>query len=357
MARWLLTLLALSAVTVAVVLAIARPGALSRPGTFVQPVAAVADFEPSPTPWAFIDKNINNGDGPCDIRDYQTTETVGSTHRLAVCLGNVPQEVYSFTLGISHDDALDTCTEVECLEGPCLDDNPDANDGEVSEWGGTGLGDGWVCSSMQGDSFASAAGFQLPEPVCNLNDCDPGPGAGEAWISCYASGESTTTLGDQAGETGALAVLTLNVAAAGTDNVEIKYLYVWGDDVPIAQCPTDDLVAFGAALNGDSAFAMDCVGATDTKQSGDGHKRPTRTPTPPPTATPVPPTVPPPPPPPTATPFGGVGPEIVAPATGSGPTDSGTPWAVWLAIAVAGTAAAAGGFYLRFAKGRRHGSG
>ncbi len=47
MARWLLTLLALSAVAVAVVLAIARPGALSRPGTFAQPVAAVADAEPS----------------------------------------------------------------------------------------------------------------------------------------------------------------------------------------------------------------------------------------------------------------------------------------------------------------------
>jgi hypothetical protein len=61
---------------------------------------------------------------------------------------------------------------------------------------------------------------------------------------------------------------------------------------------------------------------------------------------------PPPPPPPTATPFGGVGPEIVAPATGSGSPVGGFTWAIWLAAGIAG-AAAAGGFYFRYAKKAR----
>ena len=132
-------------------------------------------------------------------------------------------------------------------------------------------------------------------------------------------------------------MLDLDVLAAGTDNVGINWLVVYNiGGTPIAHCQYNDAGGVG----------MTCLGATDIKQSGETHKRATRTPTPaPPTATPVPPTVPPPPPPPTATPSGGVGPEIVAPTTGSGPTDSGTPWAVWLAAGIAG--AAAGGLYLR----------
>jgi hypothetical protein len=70
------------------------------------------------------------------------------------------------------------------------------------------------------------------------------------------------------------------------------------------------------------------------------HKRTTRTPTPTATATPEPPTPtpppPPPPPPPTATPSGGVGPQIVVPATGEGAeTGAGLPWTI-IGLAVAG---------------------
>jgi len=120
-------------------------------------------------------------------------------------------------------------------------------------------------------------------------------------------------------------------------------------------------IARPGALSRPGTFAQPVAAVADTQPSTTPtatitptpeettHKRSTRTPTPTATATAtqVPPTQPPPPPPPppTATPFGGVGPQIVGPATGSGPTDSGMPWAVWLAIA--GTAAAAGGLYLR----------
>ncbi|MCJ7830982.1 MAG: hypothetical protein MUP86_00440, partial [Dehalococcoidia bacterium] len=104
MSRWLLTLLTLSAVAVAVVLAIARPGALSRDGTFAQPAAAVPDTQPGATPWAYIDK-IENGDGWCDPThiDKTTTEYVGSSHQLAICIDNLPGAVHSFTAAISYD--------------------------------------------------------------------------------------------------------------------------------------------------------------------------------------------------------------------------------------------------------------
>jgi hypothetical protein len=362
MSRWLLTLLALSAVTVAVVLAVARPGALSRPGTFAQPVAAIADAEPSATPWAYIDK-LENGDGWCDPDhiDSTTTEYVGGSHQLAICVDNLPGAVHSFTAAISYDGALDQCIDKEChildslraqgtIVEACLDDNPDANAGETT-WppDSEGLGTGWTCSPLPGDQY-QAQYLLSSEPICTLPLLAmPAPSKNTAWIHCEGSGDYQ--FGGE-GEWGALAVLDLNVIGAGTDNVSISDLEVSGGEYTLT-CP------LAAAPNGDSLTtipSMPCQGATDIKREQEHHRsKPTPTPAPP-TATPVPPTVPPPPPPPTATPSGGVGPEIVAPATGSGPSDSGAPWAVWLAIAVAGPAAAAGGFYLRFAKGRRRGS-
>ncbi len=90
------------------------------------------------------------------------------------------------------------------------------------------------------------------------------------------------------------------------------------------------------------------------------HKRATYTPTPeatdtpePPTATPKPVTPTLAPPPPTATPSGGVGPQIVAPATGEGTeTGANLPW-TFVALAVAGTIGVVvglGGYLMWFSK-------
>jgi len=356
MSRHLLGLFAVLAVAAAVVLAIARPGALSNQGSFAQPAAAVADTEPSATPWAYIDK-VNNGAGWCDPSriDSITTEYVGDSHQLAICLGNLPGAVTGFTAAITYDGALDQCVDTLCHhvvlgfgsqtaltdgEG-CLDDNPDANAG-VTVWG-DGLGSGWTCSPLIGDQY-QAYPFALSEPVCDLQRVAISVSTeNTAWIHCEGDGDYA--LGDDEGW-GALAVLTLDVIGAGTDNVNIDYLDVAINNQPGITCSEID-------LNADSIIDIPCQGATDIKRQ---HRRPTATPTEEPTATVtrVPPTVPPtvPPPPATPTPFGGAGPAIVAPATGSGPTAGDAPWAVWLAAGAVG-AAAAGGFYYRYAKRTR----
>jgi hypothetical protein len=262
-----------------------------------------------------------------------STETVGDSHKLAVCVHNMPENIHGFYLSISYDDELDGCTEEDCpAQGTCLDDNPDANAGTTT-WGDS-LGDQWDCD-IEG------------EPVCHevytagdALDTLP-PEGGFATIWCRGDGNVTS---------GPLAVLDLSVLGAGTDNVEISSLTVYGDDeVAIARCGG---LQASPGITG-AAFPMICNGATDIKESGETHKRKTKTPTPAPTetATPVPPTVPP-PPPATATPLGGVGPEIVAPATGSGSPVGGFTWAIWLAAGIAGAAAAAG-FYFRYAKKAR----
>jgi len=365
MPRHLLGLFAIAAVAAAVALAIARPGALSNDGSFAQPAAAVADAEPTSTPWAYIDK-VNNGEGWCDPEriDDQTTEYVGDSHQLAVCIGNLPGAVYSFHLAINYDGALDRCIEEECIsdvasfsaqsalldgEG-CLDDNPDANAGDTV-WG-DGLGEGWSCSYLDGvgQEASEIIIIRAGEPVCDAPD--HATTHRTALISCYGPGEFTVatngssyTLGDD--ETwGALAVLDLSVIGVGTDNVEIEYLEVGGAcGTTMGYCSDyDELSAAFPAQE-----EMPCIGATDIKKQ---QRRSTPTPTDEPTATAtsVPPTVPPtvpPPPPPTPTPFGGAGPLVVPPVTGSGPTTGSAPWAIWLAAGIAGAAAATGGLYLR----------
>ena len=360
MPRHLLGLFAVLAIAAAVVLAIARPGALSNQGSFAQPAAAVADAEPTETPWAYIDK-VNNGEGWCDPEriDSTTTEYVGDSHQFAVCMDNLPAPVHAFYLAINYDGALDRCIEEECIpteggfsaqgalldgEG-CLDDNPDANAGDTV-WG-DGLGDGWSCSYLDGTGQAATEIILRgpEEPVCDAPDHSTTHRT--ALISCFGLGQpaaafigSTFTLGDDE-EWGALAVLDLSVIGVGTDNVEIEYLDVDGSDGTIGYC--SNIEEFSATVF--TQNEMPCIGATDIKKQ---QRRSTPTPTDEPTATatPIPPTVPP-PPPVTPTPFGGAGPLVVPPVTGSGPTAGSAPWAIWLTAGIAGAAAATGGLYLR----------
>jgi hypothetical protein len=297
---------------------------------------------PTPTIWAYIDKNLGNGDGPCDIVDASSTETVGQDHTLAVCLGNVPTEIEQFYLVVSYDADLDECTPVVCGDDYCLDVNPDANAGLTTF--GMSLGSGWDCD-VEFDPWCGVlvgGPPTVPEPDGNL---------GIAEILCQREDGILAAIDGGFTDYVALAAIDFHVNAAGTDHVNIEELDVYGLGFA-AYCEgnfTD--------VNADTImeFPMPCQGATDTKQSNIRHRTPTPAPTstftptvpPPPTATPVPP------PPPTATPVGGVGPGLVPPATGSGSTGGGFPWALALLTGVAGAATIGGGLYLKYGWARR----
>jgi CSLREA domain-containing protein len=277
-------------------------------------------------PCAYIDKDITNGEGPCDpdYIDDETTEVVGSEHELAVCIGGLSEAVGAFDLGIRYDDELDECTDVECKDAVCLDDNPDANAGNTT-WG-DGLGDGWDCTYVPGE----------PEPICDMDE-DTGPQQGHAQVWCV--GTEDYDLGDDE-SWGVLAVLTLDVVAGGTDDVVIDHLTVYR--------PPD------GGIIGDCDEGMDCLGARDIKVTPTPTEPPShkKTPTPTVTATPtevVPTATSPPPPVPTATPFGGPSGIVVAPPpTGTGSGSSGTLAIFLSSVAGLGALMAGGGWlYLR----------
>ncbi len=280
--------------------------------------------------------------------DTTSTEYVGDSHQFALCVGNLTlgHPVHSFQATIGYDGALDECIDQVCqppafaaqtiqLDEGCVDDNPDANAGTTT-WG-DGLGDGWDCFFAFNSSSVLGGTEVGQDPTCDMPD--HGTSQLSAGISCH--GINSYTLGDN--ETwGALAVINMNVIAAGVDNVDIQALQVYTDSVdPIIACSP----VAGADVNADSVIERPCQGATDIKEQR--HRRPTSTPTPKPPATPtvVVPTVAP-SPPAMPTPSGGAGPAIVAPTTGSGPTDSDAPWVLWLAAGVAGDRSSGGRFLL-----------
>jgi hypothetical protein len=291
---------------------------------------------PTPTVWAFIDKNVANNCNP-STRRSSSTEFVGDTHSLAVCLANVPEEIYGFILDVSFNANLDQCVETPCGENDpnCLDANPDLAaalqsqgdwdcDLEIAPFCGTGE----LAASLDGELNNGFARML----------CERGEGQFEAFANGFIDHVT-------------LATVDLKVIAAGTDHVEIDDLSVWGEEMPIGQCGN----TFVTDINADSIIdQMPCLGATDTKTTNIRH----RTPTPKPTSTSEP-TVPPsssstPPPPPTVTPtpLGGVGTQLVPPETGSGSGGSGLTWIACLLGGIAGASVLAGGFYLRFARRR-----
>jgi hypothetical protein len=320
--------------------------ATSTPTNTPQP-SPTPTYTPTPTVFAFIDKNVGN-DCNFSTRTSHTTETVGDTHSMAVCLANIPDELEAFTAVVTFDSDLDQCpvTGATCdveTDPDCLDANPDANAGDTTF--GTSLGPDWDCNWERGPTCndtlpTSAEAASLDSAV------------GEAIIYCERHQVADGVFGASPfTDHLTLATLTLKVAAAGEDTVGLD-LAVQGIGFS-ASCRQD----MTADLNADSVAptTMDCFGATDTKESVIRHRRtatPTEKPTatetaaPPATSTPIPP------PPPTATPLGGVGTQIVPPPTGSGSSGGSFPWALAF-VGAAGTAALAGGLSLRLGWVRR----
>jgi hypothetical protein len=341
MKRWFWALLALSAVVVAVMLAVLRPGGSGDHSFSAQAIDGFM-FAVDANPW--------NGANPCAIMDATHTVNVNASHEVAVCTVNEPQKpaggtdsVQAFSFTLTYNPLLNQCKQPDpdCADDPsgkCLDDNPDVNAGTKL---GTGskttpnLGTGWDCS-----------GFGLTQPTCS---------GGQAVANCL----STAGPYDSGGLSPfPLAVVTFTVLAGGTDTIATTG-NVWKGSGAEQHPPSisADVVKQGAAPAPTAtptatatapATATPCTG--DCPTSTPTPKAWTKTPTPPPTGTPAPsqPGEPAPPPPPPPPPTGAQLPQVVPPATGSGP--DGIPWAstaIWLLAAAGAVSVSLGGLYLR----------
>ena len=344
MTRWFWVMLALSAVVVAVALAVARSG-------------GQGDNQVSAADPLTVRLDMDTSDGPCTDIDATADHACGSTYKVAICATGLYMgfPIGSFTMDVTYDDTKNLGTEV-ANAAPALDDNPDANAGGT-KWG-DGLGLLWACDN-------GGSGYPTGNTIA--------PG-GDAFIACdsTASG-ATTTLGDNE-DHGVIAVIHFKAIAGSVipDTLTIadsSYL-AYASGQTMGECDPD------------STLPMDCVGGTDNKTgaaqatatntptatpaptrcpndicptSEPTRKAWTRTPTPTVTATPAPtepsgPSEPQQPPPP---PTGGQLPQVVPPGTGSGP--DGIPWAstaVWLLAAAGAVSVSLGGLYLRRARRR-----
>jgi len=187
----------LSAVLLATVLAIARPGGSGTQESLAHIVT------PTGTPGAAlvhleIDADTTNGSGPCNPVD--TTAEVSGMHKVAVCLTSSPAAPAGFQFEVVYHSTLNSCADLT-PGGAALDDNPDANAGSTT-WG-TSLGTGWDCSAS--------------EPVCAKN-----AEAGRAFIMCICSDPGCATLPVGANVSAPIAMVTFNAKAVRTDNLKLE---------------------------------------------------------------------------------------------------------------------------------------
>jgi len=302
-----------------------------------------------------LDMDVTDG-GPCADIDDSAVHSVGDSYDVAVCIGGMSQAIGSFYLIVTYDDTLNSSPNESCPSGDCFDANPDANAGTTT-WG-TSLGSGWDCNI-----------FDLSPPQGDRN-LATGPANGEAYLGCWSL-SGPYTFGDNE-TSGVLALISFTAIAGSPDP----------DTLSLADSSVSSYQGVDIGVCGGSP-AMSCNGATDEKAGTPAPtatatwtptatrtpcpngicptntptpKAWTKTPTPPATGTPTPaepgePAQPPPPPPPPPT--GGQLPQVVPPATGSGP--DGIPWAstaVWLLAAAGAFSVSLGGLYLRRARHR-----
>jgi len=156
-----------------------------------------------------IDANPTNGTRPCDPIDTSATVAVGSPHTVAVCLDDyTANDLEAFVLSINNEQDLNFAPDPQGSEEPknggsgadcatvgCLDDNPDANDGDSP--GGLKLGSNWACTGL---GFVRPRSEVLPiSLVCNANIETPDR--------------------DLAVDPGLLATITFNALAVGVDTL------------------------------------------------------------------------------------------------------------------------------------------
>jgi len=209
-----------------------------------------------------IDADITNGARPCDPLDSTATVTVGSTQAVGVCLEDYQaNDVQSFQIRLTNNDALNFApdpqgdeevknggTGPDCATVGCLDDNPDANDGDSPA--GLKLGSNWDCT---GTGYLRPRSETLPiELVCNANVLSPDM--------------------DLSANPGLLATVTFDALAGGVDTL------TFASDTAIGMASAQD-----GSCGDDPDYLIGCFGATIHKVAA-----PTPMPTITPTDTPAP---------------------------------------------------------------------
>jgi hypothetical protein len=184
----------------------------------------------------YLDLDVANGSGPCDIIDATATIVVGGTDLAAVCQINAVAQyppIVAFNYALIYDDLIVTVPEVADV-GPGLDDNPDTNSGATT-FGLTTLGPLWECSAGVG---------AYPK-----GDANPatGPGAGRAFSGACSSLAGPRPLGIS----GVLSMVTFSGASVGSTSMVIS-----------AASLTDNGLAQVGSCNPLQDILMTCVGGT-----------------------------------------------------------------------------------------------
>jgi hypothetical protein len=242
-----------------------------------------------------IDADITNGTRPCDPIDATATVTVGSVHKVGVCLETyVPNSVQSFELHIRYTgdpDAtppttLNTAATVpyvgkKCGTDPaCLDANPDGNDSGVCPGEGGGAlafcldrldndGDTLVdmadpdCNCVDDPArlgvFWDCTGLGIAPPVGE----DPRTNVADAFIVCNAVivGWPYLTDMDLTANPGLLATIEFTAQRAGTDTIDFGPIDATnlnnamyprpggGAARCMTQVPADQVGCFGATIH------------------------------------------------------------------------------------------------------------
>lgn len=181
----------------------------------------VADFNGDTVNDFHVEIDADTCEGGCFDVDWSASVSPGP-HDVAVCSTSAPSSIGAIEFVLNYDPTLESCEDIDCGHGNCIDDNPDLNE--------AALGEGWDC-----DIFGL-------EPTCRRDGID-----GKAWLACWSIiGPYVSPTGDVSFP---LAYLTLNAVGYGVENLTLSNVIVAdGNAVEIGTC--NPAVSYGTVCEG-----------------------------------------------------------------------------------------------------------
>jgi hypothetical protein len=200
-----------------------------------------------------IDADPTNGSAPCSPIDAARTVNTGVTYTVGICVtGTGGVAPNAFTAVLVYDGNLNSASTITC-SAPCLDANPNANDGNSTD--GSLLGSGWVCFG----------GLVITPPV---GDDPATAGVADANINCLADVSSPDT--DLTDDPGLLASVTFTATSGGVENLTLSGASnVFGENCGIGiTCAGATITKSGAVVN--TPTPSQTAGPTSTPCVGSG---------------------------------------------------------------------------------------